>query len=66
MLSIQMYTLRNSMKTREDLANTLRRVAEMGYDSVQITPPAFLSMEEMAQMLKKNGLRADSAIRKLQ
>jgi sugar phosphate isomerase/epimerase len=65
MLSIQMYTLRNSMKTREDLENTLRRVAEMGYDSVQITPPAFLSMEEMAQMLKKNGLRADSAIRKL-
>lgn len=62
MLSLQMYTLRHSMKTREDLDNTLRRVAEMGYDSVQITPPAFLTIEEMAAMLKKYNLRADSAI----
>ena len=65
MLSLQMYTLRHSMKTREDLDNTLRRVAEMGYDSVQITPPAYLTVDEMAQMLHKYGLHADSAICKL-
>ena len=62
MLSLQMYTLRHSMKTREDLALTLRRVAEMGYRSVQITPPAYLTVDEMAQMLRQNGLQADSAI----
>ena len=65
MLSLQMYTLRKSMTTRSDLAQTLRRVSEMGYRSVQITPPAFVTIEEMAQMLKENGLQADSAIRKL-
>ena len=53
------------MTTREDLAATLRRVSEMGYRSVQITPPAFVTVEEMAQMLRENGLQADSAIRKL-
>lgn len=46
MLSLQMYTLRHSMKTRKDLVETLRRVAEMGYESVQITPPAFLDVAE--------------------
>ena len=62
MLSLQMYTLRHSMKTREDFVETLRRVDEMGYESVQITPPAFLDVAEMAKLLKDHGLRADSAI----
>ena len=38
---IQMYTLRETMKTPEDYETTLRRVAEMGYTNVQLTPPAF-------------------------
>lgn len=62
MLSLQMYTLRHSMNTLEDYEATLRRVAEMGYRSVQITPPAFCPARETAPILRKYGLTADSAI----
>ena len=59
---IQMYTLRNSMKTPEDYENTLRRVAEMGYTNVQITPPDFAGVEGTQKLLEKYGLKADSAM----
>ena len=58
---IQMYTLREFMKTPEDFDNTLRRVAEMGYTNVQISRPAFATAPEMAKQLKDYGLQADSA-----
>ena len=61
-IGLQMYTLRNYMKDRETLNGALKRVAEIGYTQVQITPPAFLSMEEMRAMLDEYGLRADSAL----
>lgn len=59
--SIQMYTLRNTMTTPEQLDMTLSRVAEMGYESVQITPPAFTDSVKLAKQLKEKGLSADSA-----
>lgn len=59
---IQMYTLRDSMKTPEDYENTLRRVAEMGYTNVQITPPDFAGVEGTQKLLEKYGLKADSAM----
>lgn len=59
---IQMYTLRNTMDTPENYELTLRRVAEMGYTNVQITPPAFSNAEDTANLLNKYGLAADSAI----
>ena len=59
---IQMYTLRNYMKTPEEFENTLKRVSEMGYTNVQITPPPFISVQDMAVLLKKYNLKADSAI----
>lgn len=62
MKGLQMYTLRNSMKTPEDFDNTLRRVHEMGYDNVQITPPAFTNAIEVAKQLKTYELKADSTI----
>ena len=61
-ISLQMYTLRESMKTPEDFDKTLSRVAEMGYKSVQITPPAFINAPDMAKLLESKGLSADSAI----
>ena len=60
--SLQMYTLREFMKTPEDLDRTLSRVAEMGYQNVQITPPSFTNSVELAGLLKCKGLRADSAM----
>jgi sugar phosphate isomerase/epimerase len=61
-ISLQMYTLREYMKTPEDFDKTLSRVAEMGYKSVQITPPAFINAPDMAKLLESKGLSADSAI----
>lgn len=61
-ISLQMYTLRESMKTPEALESTLARTAQMGYQSVQITPPAFTDAAGLAGLLCKYGLTADSAI----
>ena len=61
-LGIQMYTLRKTMDTKENVSRTLKRVAEMGYTSVQITTPGFRSYEELGKMLHENGLVADSAM----
>ena len=60
--SLQMYTLREFMKSAEALDNTLSRVAQMGYESVQITPPPFTTSPELAKLLAAKGLKADSAI----
>ena len=62
-IGIQMYTLRKSMTTPEDFDKTLRRVAEIGYKSVQITPPGFVTAKDLAAQLKTYGLSADSVIR---
>lgn len=62
MISIQMYTLRESMKSKEQLDTTLARVAEMGYNSVQITTPGYVTAVELAQMLSSHGLKADSSL----
>ena len=62
MIALQMYTLREFMKTPAALAETLRRVRAMGYECVQITPPAFTDASELAALLRSCGLRADSAI----
>ena len=55
-----MYTLRDHTKTAEDFENTLRRVAEIGIEILQLTPPAFLGTEATAKLLAKYKLRADS------
>ncbi len=61
-LGIQMYTLRKTMDTKKNVFETLKRVAEMGYTSVQITTLGFMSYEEVGEMLQENGLSADSAM----
>lgn len=59
-ISLQMYTLRNHMKTLPELEDTLRRVAGIGYKNVQISVPAFTTVEQVAELLNKYGLSADS------
>ena len=60
-ISCHMYTLRKSTQTPEDFENTLNRVAEMGYKSIQISPPKFTTVPDLAKQLKDHGLAADSA-----
>ncbi len=62
MISIQMYTLRESMKTKEQLADTLAKVADMGYNSVQITTPGYITPVDLAKLLSAHGLSADSSL----
>ncbi len=52
----QLYTLRNFCKTKEELAETLKRVADIGYTSVQLSGVCAYEPEWMAEQLKQNGL----------
>lgn len=61
-IGLQMCTLWKYMDTPEAFEKTLRRVAEIGYRSVQITSPSFTNAVEVAEKLKECGLSADSAI----
>ena len=61
-VSLQMYTVRKFMETREDFLATLKKVAAIGYKNVQIRIPAFMTVEECAAALKDAGLKAESAM----
>ena len=58
LIGAQLYNLRNSCKTIEDVKTTLKRVADMGYKSVQLSGVCDYTAEEMIPMLKENGLVA--------
>ena len=59
-ITLQMYTMRNRMKSLPELEETLRRVAEIGYRNVQISVPAYATVEQVRELLDKFGLAADS------
>ncbi|MDD5603862.1 MAG: sugar phosphate isomerase/epimerase [Eubacteriales bacterium] len=59
-ISIQMYTLRDYMKTYDGVKDTLAKVAGIGYKYVQISVPPFMKIEELKALLDSNGLKADS------
>ncbi len=59
-LAVQLYTLREFVKTGRDLASTLERISKMGYPAVQFSAVACLGNEvsarEAGKMLADNGL----------
>lgn len=56
-IAAQLYTLRDHLKTVEDVATTLRKVREIGYTAVQVSGlSAPLSSEELKVMLDDAGL----------
>lgn len=57
-LGAQLYTLRDHCKTLEDFAETLKKVAQIGYTSVQVSGVCPYEGEWLAEELKKNGLTA--------
>ena len=61
-IALQMYTVRDHMADEKELAETLRRVRGIGYRSVQITKPGFVSIETLKAMLDDADLTADSAL----
>jgi len=59
-IGLQMYTMRNHVANREEYRETLRRIAEIGYEVIQVTPPAFFTTEEYFALMNEFGLCADS------
>ena len=59
-IGLQMYTMRRHMASRGEYRETLRRVAEIGYEVIQTTLPAFYTAEEYVAEMNEFGLCADS------
>ena len=56
-IGAQFYTLREHCKTLEDFAESLKRVADIGYRTVQISGVCAYEPEWLQEQLQKNGLR---------
>lgn len=56
-IGVQLYTVRDACRTLPDFADTLARVADMGYTTVQISGTCDYEADWLAEQLKKNGLR---------
>jgi len=55
-LGAQLYTVRSFTQTPENLAETLAKVADIGYTSVQVSATCAFDPDWLAEQLQKNGL----------
>ncbi|MBD3182604.1 TIM barrel protein [Candidatus Poribacteria bacterium] len=55
-LAAQLYTIREFMKTPADMAKSLKKIKEIGYDAVQLSGHGPVADEEMKKMLDDAGL----------
>jgi len=55
-IAAQLYTLRNHLKTPADIAVTLRKVRQIGYQAVQVSGMGPIAEEELSRMLQGEGL----------
>ena len=55
-LAAQMYTLRKFTQTPADIARTLRKVRDIGYEAIQISAFGPCDPSELAKMLGETGL----------
>ncbi|MBC7783985.1 MAG: sugar phosphate isomerase/epimerase [Burkholderiales bacterium] len=55
-IACQLYTLREFTKTPADIAKTLARVKKIGYDAVQVSALGPIDPNELAKLLKNEGL----------
>ena len=56
-IGAQFYTIRDFCKTTEDLALSLKKIADIGYTTVQLSGTCAYDPNWMAQQLKQNGLK---------
>ena len=57
-IGVQMYTLRDYLKTPAEIQSSLKRIKEMGFDLVQVSGLGPCSADDLAGMLKENGIEA--------
>lgn len=55
-VAAQLYTLRHFTKTPADVAATLKKVRQIGYEAVQVSGMGPIEYAELAKLLKDNGL----------
>jgi len=53
---VQAWTVRDFLGNEEQLRETYRKIAEIGYKSVQAGAPQFMSTQEFQDLLQENGL----------
>lgn len=56
-IGAQLYTVRNFCQTQEDFSETLKKVAEIGYKTVQVSGTCEYDPKWLSDELKKNGLQ---------
>lgn len=60
-IGLQMYTVRDHMKTLDDLKVTLGKLRDIGLTNIQTTAPEYITPEDYAKLLAVYGMKADSA-----
>jgi len=60
-VAVQLYTLREQMKTAEDIAATLKKVRSIGFGVVEAAGTGPLSVEEFAKVVRGEGLTCCSS-----
>ncbi|HLS91630.1 MAG TPA: sugar phosphate isomerase/epimerase [Limnochordia bacterium] len=56
MIAAQLYTLREHLKTPDQIATTLRKVREIGYEAVQLSALGPIETGRLKEILDENGL----------
>lgn len=56
-IALQLYTLRDFLKTPVDIASTLTRVRKIGYEAVQVSGLGPIDPAELARILQGEGLK---------
>ncbi|OIN96499.1 xylose isomerase [Candidatus Desantisbacteria bacterium CG1_02_38_46] len=59
-IGVQLYTLRDYTKTPSDIAQTLKKVREMGYEVVEVSALGPIDPKELRKILNSEGLYACS------
>ncbi|MDP8245623.1 MAG: sugar phosphate isomerase/epimerase [Candidatus Hinthialibacter antarcticus] len=59
-IGLILYTLRDFLKTGDDIARTFEKIKKIGYNNVEITSCGAVSNSELAKLLKANELNAVS------
>ena len=57
LIGAQLFTVRDACKTLDDFAETLKKVADIGYTTVQVSGTCPFEPDWLAAELKKNGLK---------
>lgn len=58
---MNLYTIRDFLKTPDDIARSFEKVRKIGYECLEVGNSEAVTPEQLAQLLKDNGLKAVSA-----